>query len=162
MAEESKQTAAEAKTDKESRAYTASKGDLAFQERKRWGFLGLPFTFTLYKIYENDIQIRAGFLNVKVDDCLMYRISDVSLDRSLTQRIFGLGTVSCYTSDTTDKVMKLKNIRHSEEIKDYILQTSEEARLRRRTINMQNVGASEHLDPHMMDMDDIQDLHDLH
>jgi hypothetical protein len=54
----------------------------------------------------------------------------------------GLGTVICYTGDTTDKELVLKNIKHSREIKDYILKNSEVARLKRRTLNMLNIGAN--------------------
>ena len=39
-------------------------GKLVYREKKRWGFLRLPFTFTTYLIYENDIQIKTGFLSV--------------------------------------------------------------------------------------------------
>ena len=127
--------------------YNTTKGDLVFSERKRWKFLGLPFTFTKYQIYENDISVRQGFLNLKVNDCYMYRISDVSLKMSLMQRIFRLGTVECFTSDTTDKALVLANVRNAEKIKDYILQAAEEAKMKRRTINMQNIGASDDLDP---------------
>ena len=60
-----------------------------------------------------------------------------------------LGDVICYTGDTTDPELILKNIKHSKETKDYILKHSEEARLRRRTLNMLNIGT----DVDMGDMD---------
>ena len=78
-----------------------SKGNLAYKERKRWTLFGLPFTFTEFYIYDNDIQIRAGLLDSNEDDCYMYRITDVKLKQSLFQKMFGLGTVECYTSDVT-------------------------------------------------------------
>ena len=81
----------------------------------------------------------------------MYRISDVQLNRSFFQRIFGLGTITCYTSDVTNKTLVVKNIRHAQKIKDFIYKASEECKLRRRTINMQNVGA--HLED--ADFDDL-------
>ena len=49
------------------------------------------------------------------------------------ERIFRLGTVICFTGDTTDPKLELKSIRHSAEIKEYLIRASEEARLRRRT-----------------------------
>ena len=76
-----------------------SKGNLAYKERKRWTLFGLPFTFTEFYIYDNDIQIRAGLIDSNEDDCYMYRITDVKLKQSLFQKMFGLGTVECYTSD---------------------------------------------------------------
>jgi hypothetical protein len=70
----------------------------------------------------------------------MYRIIDVKLQQSLIQKMFGLGTIVCYTSDATDKTLVIKNIKHAREIKDFIYTASEEAKMRRRTVNMQNIG----------------------
>jgi hypothetical protein len=123
-----------------------SKGNLAYKERKRWTLFGLPFTFTEFYIYDNDIQIRAGLIDSNEDDCYMYRITDVKLKQSLFQKMFGLGTVECYTSDVTDKKIVLKNIRNAREIKDFIYSASEESKRRRRTVNMQNIGAYEDYD----------------
>ena len=130
----------------ESRRAMAEQGKLVYREKKRWGFLGLPFTFTTYFLYENDIQIKTGFLSSVENDCYMYRVIDVQLRISLLQRLFGLGTVICVTSDATNKMITLKNIRHAREIKDFIYRASEEAKIRRRTVNMQNIGAFEDLD----------------
>ena len=117
-----------------------SKGNLVHEEQSRWTFLGLPFTFTKYLFYENDLQIRKGFLNSTENDTYMYRIIDVQLKQTLIQKMFGLGTIICYTSDATDKTLVIKNIKHAREIKDFIYTASEEAKMRRRTVNMQNIG----------------------
>lgn len=120
---------------------------MEFVERKRWAFLGLPFTFTVYTIKEDLITVREGFLNRKENDCYMYKVQDVELVRSLGERIFGLGTVKCYTGDTTDKELCITHVKNSKAIKDFILEASEEARMKRRTMNMLNIGA-----------DDLEDL----
>lgn len=116
----------------------ADRGD--FVERKRWGFFGLPFTFTVYSIGEEYLTIDKGLINKTEDDCYIYKITDVKLQRSLTERWFGTGTVICYSSDVTDQKIVLQHIKRSKEIKDYILEVSEKARLRRRTMNVQNIG----------------------
>ncbi len=114
---------------------------MKFVERKRWVFLGLPFTFTVYTVKEDMITVQKGFLNRTENDCYMYKVQDVELQRTLGERIFGLGTVKCYTGDTTDPELYLTHIRNSKEIKDFILEVSETARQKRRTLNMLDIGA---------------------
>ena len=114
---------------------------MGFIERKRWKFLGLPFTFTVYKIEEEKISINKGFLNTSEDSLYMYKVLDVKLERSFGERIFGLGTIVCYTGDVTDKVLKIEHVKNSKEINDFIFNNSEEMRRKRRTLNTQNLTA---------------------
>ena len=111
-----------------------------FRERKRWVFLGLPWTFTVYHVREDMITIDRGFLNKQEDDCYMYKVTDVRLNTSLMERIFKLGTVTCYTGDVTDSNLVFKHIRNAMVIKDYILEKADSERIRGRTVNMQGIG----------------------
>ena len=83
------------------------------------------------------------FLNTVENDCYMYKVQDVELNVNLIQRIFGMGTVKCYTGDTTDSVLLLENIKNAKVIKDFILDASEKARIKRRTLNTLNIDAEE-------------------
>ena len=114
-----------------------------FRERKRWVFLGLPFTFTVYTVKEDLITVQKGFLNKKENDCYMYKVQDVELLESLPQRIFGLGTVRCFTGDTTSPTLLIQNVKNARSVKNFILEASEKARRRRRTMNMLDIGAEE-------------------
>lgn len=114
---------------------------MAFVERKRWLFLGLPLTFTKYTVTEEQITINSGFLTRVENDCYMYKVQDTILSVSLLQRIFGIATVVCKTSDVTHGQLVLKNIRHAKTIKDFIVESSEEQRLKRRTVNTLNINA---------------------
>lgn len=114
-----------------------------FMEKKRWLFFGLPFTFTKYYIKENTITIDSGLLKKVENDCYMYKVQDVELVTSLMERIYGLGTVVCFTGDTTHPKLVLEHIKNAKEIKNYILEASEEARMKRRTLNTLDIGAAD-------------------
>lgn len=122
---------------------------MEYTERKRWVFLGLPFTFTKYTVKEDAVTIDKGFLNKVENDCYMYKIQDVTLQQSFFERMVKIGTIICYTGDTTHPELRLEHIKNSRTIKDFILKASEEARLKRRTINTLDIGSGEmgDLDP---------------
>lgn len=124
---------------------------VGFKERKRLLFFGLPWTFTKYDIREDMITIDTGFLNVVENDCYMYKIQDVQLRTSLLERLFKLGTVVCFTGDNTSPTLELVHIKNSKEIKNFILEASEEARLKRRVLTTMDISSN-------VDGDDIQGI----
>ena len=129
----------------------STKGEIRYKETQRLLLFGLPWTFTKYELRDNDLTIIKGFLTVRENDCYMYKVSDVEITRTLMQRLFGLSTITCFTSDVTDRTIVMKNIKHGREIKDFLLHASEAARIRRKTVSMQNIG---------FDSDDMDDLED--
>jgi uncharacterized membrane protein YdbT with pleckstrin-like domain len=112
-----------------------------FTERKRWLFLGLPWTFTKYLLKDEILTVQKGFFNTIINDCYMYKIVDVQLEKSLLEKMLGLGTVVCYTSDTTDKVLRISHVRKSEQIKNFILEKSEKMRMKRRTLTTMSLNS---------------------
>lgn len=124
---------------------------MEFVERKRWLFLGLPFTFTKYTIREEMITVDTGLLKTVENDCYMYKVQDVQLTATLAEKLFRLGTVTCFTGDTTDPKLELIHIKNSRAVKDFILEMSEAARIKRRTVNMLDIGSGD-----MADIDDLQ------
>ncbi len=122
-----------------------------FVEKKCWLFLGLPFTFTKYVIKEDMITVDTGVFTKVENDCYMYKVQDVEHTASIWERMVGLGTIVCYTGDTTHPKLLIEHIRNSKAIKEFILKESEEARLKRRTVNMLDIGSGE-----AGDIDDVQ------
>lgn len=111
-----------------------------YVERKRLLFFGLPWTFTKYTVTEDLITVNKGLLKTTENDCYMYKVQDVQLNTTLAERLFGLGTIVCYTGDTTNPTLLLEHIRNSKTLKDYILETSEKARIKRRTLTTLDIG----------------------
>ncbi|MFR8548568.1 MAG: PH domain-containing protein [Lachnospiraceae bacterium] len=127
---------------------------MEYREKKRWLFFGLPFTFTTYVVKDEIITVQEGLLNRTENDCYMYKIVDVRLETSLAERIFGLGTVHCFSSDVTDPDLRIRHVKRAREIKDFILRQSEEERRRKRTLNTQNLDG----DPELADADSCDEL----
>ncbi len=101
--------------------------EIIWKDRKRiW--CGLPWTFTQYELGEQKLIIKTGFLSQNQDEVRLYRILDISLRRSLWQRMFGLGTIVCNSVDKTMKNFEIKNIKNSEQTKDTLSDLIEEAR----------------------------------
>lgn len=116
---------------------------MEFIERKRWLFFGLPFTFTKYTVSEELITIDSGLFKTVQNDCYMYKVQDVVLTVTLIERLFKLGSIKCHTGDTTNPVLVIEHVRNAKAIKDFILETSEKARLKRRTLNTLDIGTGE-------------------
>ncbi|RDU24328.1 PH domain-containing protein [Anaerosacchariphilus polymeriproducens] len=113
---------------------------MGYKERKRILFFGLPWTFTRYTIEEDILTINTGLIKQVENDCFMYKIQDVQMTSGFFERMFGMGTIICYTGDKTHPQLILQHIKNSREIKEFILKTSEEARMKRRTINTLDIG----------------------
>ena len=101
-----------------------------WKDRKR--YFGLPLSFTRYCLSEDRLFISQGFLNIKDDEVLLYRVRDIDTSRTLWQRLFGVGTVTVMSSDKTMPNMVLKNIKDPVRIKELIHTQVEEMKIRRR------------------------------
>ena len=101
-----------------------------WQDRKR--YLGMPISFTRYAMSEDRLFISVGFLNIKDDEVLLYRVRDIDTSRTLWQRFFGVGTVTVMSSDKTMPTMVLKNIKNPVEVKELLHSQVEEIKLKRR------------------------------
>lgn len=104
--------------------------EIIWKDRKR--FLGMPLSFTRYALSEDRLFLSVGFLNIKDEEVLLYRIRDITTSRSLWQRLFGVGTVNVVSSDKTLPTMVLKNIKHPMEVKELLHKQVEEMKIRRR------------------------------
>ena len=115
-----------------------------WKDRKR--FLGMPLSFTRYMLSEDRLFLSKGFLNVKDDEILLYRVRDIATSRSLLQRVFGVGTVTVLSSDKTCPTLVMKNIRNPIAVKEILHKRVEEMKLRRqvRVSELTNMVQEEH------------------
>lgn len=129
-----------------------------WKDRKR--HLGMPLSFTRYRLSEDRLFCETGFLNIKSDEVLLYRVRDLQLNMSLGQRIFGVGTICVTSSDKSIPHLDLKNVKGPREVKELIHRHVEEAKDKRRMRATELVGGeSGGEDFHEMeDLDDDDEL----
>lgn len=101
-----------------------------WKDRKR--YLGMPLSFTRYGLSEDRLFTSVGLLNIRDDEVLLYRVRDIDTQRTLWQRLFGVGTVTVISSDKTMPNMVLKNIKDPMFVKELIHQQVEEVKIKRR------------------------------
>lgn len=97
-----------------------------WKDRKH--FLWFPFSFTKYRVANNRLYCQHGFFRQQEHECLLYRILDISLTRSFGNRICGTGTITLRTTDSSDPLLLLKNIKNSRAVKEMLSDLIEEAR----------------------------------
>ena len=89
-----------------------------WEDRKR--ILGMPLTFTKYFLSNDRLFMQTGMLNMKMEEVLLYRVSDIGVHVSLWQRLFGVGTIVIHSSDKSAPHLELKNIREPLVVKELI------------------------------------------
>ena len=69
---------------------------------------------------------------MKEEEVRLYRILDVTLSRTLGERIFGLGTIHCCSADKSTPEFDIKRIKRSGEIKEQLSDLIENQRIEKR------------------------------
>lgn len=101
--------------------------NVIWQDRKR--ILGMPITFTKYTMSEDRLFLQTGLLNLKSEELLLYRVRDISMQASLLQRIFGVGTIFIDSSDQTTPKLQLINVKAPWRVKEQIHAQVEEMKM---------------------------------
>ena len=99
-------------------------------DRKR--ILGMPLSFTRYALSTDRLFLSIGFFSVKDEEILLYRIRDISVKRTLWQRMFGVGSITVISSDKSAPTVVLKNVKNPLELKELIHENVEEIKIKRR------------------------------
>ncbi len=125
-----------------------------WKDRKR--YLGLPLSFTRYAVSDDRLFLSEGFLNIKDEEILLYRVRDLSLSRSLGQRIFGVGTIVVTSSDKSQPVLQIKNVKDPAAVKELIHNQVEEMKIRRR-VRVNEISTVSDASDDDQDSDDLND-----
>ena len=117
--------------------------DILWSDRKRLTLFGLPWTFTKYICTSEKFLIQSGVFSTKEEEVRLYRILDMTLERSFLQRIFGLGTIICDTVDKSSPKLVIKNVKNSRKVKDLLSESVEKERLLKRVSSREVMAAED-------------------
>lgn len=127
-----------------------------WRDRKRI-FFGLPWTFTRYCLTGEKLLIDTGFLSRCEEEVWLYRILDLTLRRSLWERMFHLGTIHCCAGDQSQPEFDIKHVKHAKAVKEMLSDMVERERMERRVGVRELMQGAEEGD--MFSQDDVTAVH---
>lgn len=126
-----------------------------WKDRKR--FLGMPLSFTRYALSEDRLFLSVGFLSIKDEEVLLYRVRDIQTSRTLGQRLFGVGTVTVVSADKTMPTLILKNVKRPLDVKELLHKQVEQMKIERRVRLNEITTDCDCDDDHDLDDDEIEE-----
>ena len=117
---------------------------ILWTDKKR--ILGLPLSFTKYELSEERLFIKTGLFTQREDEVRLYRIMDVTLVQTLGQRIFGVGTVHCCSSDSTMKECDIQSVRNPRHVRELLSGQVEEQRTAKRVYTRESLSDNDSCD----------------
>lgn len=103
--------------------------ELIWSDRRH--ILWFPISFDRYRLTNTRLYCIHGLFSQQEHECLLYRILDISLVRKLGNRLCGTGTILLKTSDASDPILVLKNIKKSRAVKHMLSDLIEQERYER-------------------------------
>mgnify|MGYP004453579593 FL=1 len=105
--------------------------------------LGIRVPTEQYTLTGTKLSVRKGIFSIRDDECQLYNVYDIKLERSFLNRLLGTGTITIFIRDATDSVLALRNIRDVEDVKEQIseLVQSEKERVSRLPLRRPRVEA---------------------
>lgn len=104
-------------------------GDVLWTQRRR-NWCRTPFTFTVYTLTDRELSVQSGVLNQRFNLVKLFRIVDISVERNLLQRLFGMATLVLNTHDSSsaDGVVRLVNIIDGFDVRELLQNAVDESR----------------------------------
>ena len=112
--------------------------DLLWNDKKR--YMGMPISFTRYSLSSDRLFMSTGFLTIRDEEILLYRIRDLNTKRTLWQRLFGVGTITVSSSDKSMPLLEITNVKDPMYVKELIHENVEEAKRRHRVRHSEITG----------------------
>ena len=101
-----------------------------WSDRKHTLF-GLPWSFTKYILTDEKLLIVKGFWKQNEEEIRLYRIFDLSLVRTVRDRLDRVGTIHCCSGDKSAPEFDIKRIRNARQVKEMLSDLVEKQKIAR-------------------------------
>ena len=106
---------------------------ILWHDRKRW--CGMPLSFTRYDLVESEDWLKLyssiGFLSIRGEEVNLYRVYDISVRATLSNRIFGTGTLILHCSSNSSDEVYLIRIKNPYKVRAMLSELIEQERAKR-------------------------------
>jgi uncharacterized membrane protein YdbT with pleckstrin-like domain len=118
------------------------KEDIEWADRKRT-FLGLPWSFTRYRLTKTRIISEIGLFTTNTNEILLYRILDIELNRTLGQKIFGVGDILLFSADPSSPNFTIKSVKQPSDVKSLLSSLVETERTEKNVTGREMYGTAD-------------------
>ena len=73
-----------------------------------------------YRLTSQRLFIERGIFSQTIDQTELIRVDDVRLEKTLMDRVFGLGTVSLLSTDVSDRLVVIEGIDNAEKVAEAV------------------------------------------
>ena len=95
----------------------------------------MPLSFTRYYLVENEDWLKLyssiGFLSIRGEEVNLYRVYDISVRATLSNRIFGTGTLILHCSSNSSDEVYLIRIKNPYKVRAMLSELIEQERAKR-------------------------------
>ena len=112
-----------------------------WSDRKHTLF-GLPWSFTKYILTDEKLLIVKGFWKQNEEEIRLYRIFDMSLTRTVRDRLDRVGTIHCCSGDKSSPEFDIKRVRNARNVKEMLSDLVEKQKIARGVSVREEMGLS--------------------
>jgi len=81
---------------------------------------GLLMNNVRYKITSQRLIVTTGLVGKKSEEVELVRIKDIAMEKTVMDRMMGVGTIIVYSSDPTTPEVRLEDVKEVEKVKDLL------------------------------------------
>ena len=118
----------ESVVEQEARSEAENNNNVLWTDRRRVTIFALPWSFTKYSLTRNRLIVQKGFLNLREEEVLLFRVRDISYSQTLGERIGGTGTLKIISTDASVPELELLHIKNARKVKDVLSLVVDQAR----------------------------------